>query len=75
MTHTLDVIKGSLAGIFGFAIQLTSLDTLVKVGVGILTVFYLSLKCAEIVRDWKCKSGEGCATCKKFPHHKTTTKE
>lgn len=53
MTNTLEIFKGAFAGILGFGIQLTSADVLVKVGVGILTMLYLGLKSAEIIRDWK----------------------
>lgn len=69
--HTLEMFKGAFAGVFGFSIQLTSVDTAVKVGVGVLTVFYLGLKCAEIVRDWKCTGVSKCEKCS----HKPTTKD
>ena len=50
--HALEIGRGLFVGAAGFSVTLTSVDTVVKVLVGVATIGYLLLKCAEIIRDW-----------------------
>lgn len=65
--HAFEIGRGLFVGAAGFGITLTTVDIGVKVLVGVVTVFYLGLKCAEIIRDWNKP--------KNLPDGKPTTKD